>query len=177
MSRFSNVEAGKVWRHLIATGLSLSSITAFASSALAETTATIALSGHVPTVLEVTSDINIAVPLDGARVSNYTVGSVTVKSNSPTGYTVTLRSVNDGLLKRGPDAVPYKLSYEGQTPLAPSASPTTVESKTVLNSDLLACTTKGGCERSLAVHVEGSKVKGTVGTYTDTLKFDIMAND
>jgi len=177
MSRFLNVEAGKIWRYLIATGLSLSSIAAFTSPALAETTATITLSGYVPTVLEVTNDVNIAVPLDGASVSNYTVGSVTVKSNSLTGYRVTLRSVNDGFLKRGPDAVPYTLSYEGETPLAPSASPTTLESKTILNSDWLACATKGGCERSLAVHVEGSKVKGTVGTYTDTLKFDIMAND
>lgn len=177
MSRFSTVGANKVWCHLIATSLSLSSIVAFAFPTLAETTATITLSGYVPTVLEVTSNVNIAVPLDGASVSNYTAGSITVKSNSPTGYIVTLRSVNDGLLKRGPDAVPYTLSYEGEAPLAPSASTTTVESKMALSSDLLTCATKGGCERSLAVYVEGAKVKGTAGTYTDTLNFDIMAND
>jgi hypothetical protein len=179
--------ASSVFRRLITSGLALSSITAFSAPAFANTIAAISLSGYVPTILEVTNEVNIAVPLDSSSVNNQSVGSATLKSNSSTGYTVTVRSANDGVLKMisSPEhtvhSVLYTFSYDGQSMASLKgslASPLIVEKKLGLDSDVRACAINRGCQRSLSINVNSLEANGKpAGTYTDTLKFDIMAND
>lgn len=100
-------------KSIIAFGLSLITL-----SSMASTSATLILKGEVSRSLSIAilAD-NLAgnLPLEVSQNSTR-VARVQEKSNSKTGYKVSIESANKGVLKRsqGNQEFPYSLSYDGQ---------------------------------------------------------------
>lgn len=155
-------------KKIIAT-LTFSLLTA---SVMAATSATLLLSGSVPKKLDISLDTS-SVTLDlTANKSNFKIATVTEKSNSNTGYKVTIVSANRGVLKRvgGTETFSYSLKY-GTTNLA---------SQGVAAGDTIVGTTAAGLTnttKDLFISYSGVAAENMVeGSYEDTLSLTIAAN-
>ncbi|MHC5766831.1 MAG: hypothetical protein ACYTXI_14660 [Nostoc sp.] len=133
--RYNHLSARLLCRHLIASGLSIrvatsicrklvssslviASVPGFPQAAIANSTATIQLTGTVPIILDISSNtVVIQVPLNGLDINNAIISSLAIRSNSADGYTVMVKSVNNGLLKLNINnvvySVPYTFRYNG----------------------------------------------------------------
>ena len=138
----------------------------------AATTGTLLLQGVVPqkVSIAVTSQA-VASALDlSTSQSDLVVASVNEKSNSKTGYKVTITSANLSKLKRtdGADVLGYTMKYNGSALALTSAAGTTLSS---------SAGTSVNVNKSVAISYTGVAAESMVeGTYADTVTFTIAAN-
>ena len=150
---------------LLALTLSLTSV-----SALAATSASLLLKGTVPEILsiDVTAETFAAnLPLNVTQ-TNTKVATVQERSNSKTGYKVTVSSANQGKLVRttGTEQFPYSLAYNSQ--VLNLASPVVIT-----NSQAAAVTVNKNVTISYTGVAHDLMV---AGDYVDTITFTIAAN-
>lgn len=144
-------------------------LTALTASSFAATSGTLLLKGTIAPLLSIAvTPEAIASTLDlTASPSNLKVATVQEKSNSNTGYKVTIASQNLGQLKNGSvDSVTYSLSYNGSSVnlAAPVTQTNSAAAAVTVNKDVNISYT--GRTQDLLV----------AGDYTDTITFTIAAN-
>ncbi|MDP3176864.1 MAG: hypothetical protein Q8M76_03100 [Spirochaetaceae bacterium] len=152
----------------------------FALAALpsfAATTGTIALTGSVTGITEISVDLTGATSSFDltATASDVLIGTLTERSNRPLGYTVTLASAK-GWKFASPDAgmddsVPFSLKYGvagSEAALTLSGSPVTITSASNKTS-------AAGVAKRLLISYTGGFYEESA-TYSDTLTFTIIAN-
>jgi hypothetical protein len=144
----------------------------------AATTGSIAISGSVPGILEIsiTSEaIAHSLPLT-QTVSDLPVATVVERSNKKAGYTVELESANakaSGLaaptLTSGEtgDVLPYSIKYDG--------APVTFSGGSAVVSDTSAKTNASGVSKPVTISFSGASYFLDESTYGDTLTFTIIA--
>lgn len=117
-------------------------------------------------------DEGIILDLETAQ-TDVLVGTILERSNSTTGYEVTISSANDGFLAHTSlaDTLAYTISYGG-------AAHVTVTAGGILVTDELATTDPSGDAKTIRVSHDGGD-NGTdwiaAGTYEDTLTISIAA--
>lgn len=154
-----------MFRSLIILGLTLTSVTTFGA-----TSATLLLKGNVPEIMSIqVSPETLAsnLPLSQSQ-TNAKVAVVQEKSNSNTGYKVTIGSANNGKLIRvnGTEQFPYSLSYNSQA--------LNLAAPVVISHPAAAAVTKN---RDMAISYTGVPEEQLVaGDYSDTITFTISAN-
>jgi hypothetical protein len=171
-------------RVLLASGLVLTSLVGFGSSAFAAD------------VLEGGGDVNFELP----RINNLTwtqdiatdgsvqalqlhnnfqetkLGTVTVESNLSQGFTVTVESANNGIIQiagttdQAYQKMPYTLVYNSKTLDLSDGSDVGVVYGTLQTE----CASEGGCDADVKISVQGVEGKAA-GIYTDTLTF-VLSN-
>lgn len=152
--------------------LTLLALTTLTSTAFAGTSATLVLSGSVPKKLDISLDAS-AVSLDlTVNKSDFKIATVTEKSNSNTGYKVTISSANNGSLKRvgGTETFAYSLKY----------GTTNLSAQNTLAGDTVIGSTAAGLhnvQKDLSISYSGVAAENMVeGSYEDTLNLTIAAN-
>lgn len=133
----------------------------------AATTATLQLKGTIAQVLDISiAAEGVATSLNLTQnASNLKVATLTEKSNSNTGYKVTVSSLNNGKLKNGTALFPYTLGYNSQQlNLSSPQTQTYAIGAYNVNKDV-SITYTGVAQESLVA-----------GDYTDTVTFTIAAN-
>jgi hypothetical protein len=153
--------------------LSVSSGAAFAA-----TTASIALSGSVPAILEISvaaEPAASALPLT-ASVVDLPIATVLERSNKKAGYIVRLESANAVAAGSAvasfrsaetPDSLAYVVKYGG--------SLVSFQSGVAVVSDVSAKTMASGTPRSLTVSFDGAASFLDESVYGDTLTFTVIA--
>ncbi len=140
-------------------------------SAFAATTGTLLLRGTVPRLLEITVNaetIATNLPLDTTQ-SNTLVAVVNEKSNSKTGYNVSISSANLGKLVHEAEVssvVNYSLSYNGNAVDLASGQTFTYSSAAANNNNRNVNISYTGIDHDLLIE----------GDYSDTVTFTIAAN-
>lgn len=154
-----------MFRSFLIFGLTFTSATTFAA-----TSATLLLRGNVPEIMsiQVTPEtLATNLPLSQTQ-TNALVAVVQEKSNSNTGYKVTIGSANNGKLVRvnGTEQFPYSLSYNSQS--------LNLASPVVISNPVAAAVTNN---RNVAISYTGVVEEQMVaGDYSDTITFTISAN-
>lgn len=133
----------------------------------AATTATLQLKGTIAQVLDISIIAEgVATSLNLTQnASNIKVATLTEKSNSNTGYKVTVSSLNNGKLKNGSALFPYTLGYNSQ--------------QLNLNSPQTQTYSVGAysVSKDVSISYTGIAQEALVaGDYTDTVTFTIAAN-
>ncbi|MGZ3787304.1 MAG: fimbrial protein [Bacteriovorax sp.] len=149
-----------------------SALFTLASTSFAATTGTLLLQGVVAQKISVTvAPQAVASTLDlSTSQTDLAVASVNEKSNSKTGYKVTITSANLGQLKRtdGADIFSYTMKYDGSAISLSSAAGTTIANSAAssVNSN-----------KSVTISYTGMAAESMVeGAYADTVTFSIAAN-
>jgi hypothetical protein len=145
---------------------------AITSTTFAATSGILVLQGVVAQKLSIAvTPATAASSLDlSTSQTNLTVASINEKSNSKTGYKVTITSANAGNLKRtdGADVFAYTMKYGG-TAVGLTGSGTTFGQSTSTGSV--------NVNKDLAISYTGIAAESMVeGTYADTLTLNIAAN-
>jgi hypothetical protein len=160
------------WENMMKNLMTTLALTVLTSTAFAGTNATLVLSGSVPKKLDISLDTN-AVVLDLTTSKNLVkIATVTEKSNSNTGYKVTIASANKGVLKRvgGTETFAYTLKY-GSTPLTAQG---VTAGDTIVGSSSAGLT---NVNKDLAISYSGVAAESMVeGSYEDTINLTIAAN-
>lgn len=153
------------------TTLAVLATVAISTHAMAATTGTLLLKGTVPRLLsiEVNAEaIASTLPLDTTQADTL-VAVVNEKSNSKTGYNVSISSANSGELVHESDSsstIAYSLKYDGQTVDLSSGDNFVHAFPTGANND-----------RDVEISYTGVPHENLVeGDYTDTVTFTIAAN-
>ncbi|MBA2406253.1 MAG: fimbrial protein [Bdellovibrionales bacterium] len=137
-------------------------------SSIAATTGTLVLKGVVASKIsiEVTpATIASSLPLETSQ-TNTKVASVREKSNSSSGYKVTISSANLGNLKSGAESFAYTLSYDGAALNLASPVVQTHSSPASVNA-----------VKDVTISYTGVPAEDMVaGDYTDSVTFTIAAN-
>lgn len=132
----------------------------------AGTTAILYLKGTVPYILDISiAPESTATNLDLSQsYTNLLVATLSERSNSLTGYTVTITSANQGKLMNGTAFVPYQLSYGDNN-------------VNLINGEILTWdfTSAAPVNRNIKVTYTGSETLAA-GDYTDTVTFTIASN-
>lgn len=146
-------------------------ITALANSAMAATSGTLMLRGTVPRLLEITvNDEAIAstLPLDTTQ-SGTLVAVINEKSNSVTGYNVSISSANLGALVHETEvssSISYTLNYNGNA-------------VDLVNGDSFSYSFPTGANnnRNVTISYTGVPHEDLIeGDYSDDITFTIAAN-
>lgn len=146
------------------------SIFALSFSSLAATSDTLLLKGNVPSrvSIDVSAEaIASNLPLDITQ-TNTKVASVNEKSNSNTGYKVTISSANNGSLVRdgGSEQFAYSLSYDGSALDLSNSVEQVHSSAAAVNVD-----------KDVTISYTGIDAEEMVeGDYSDIVTFAIAAN-
>lgn len=149
--------------------ISAIALTAITTSSFAATSGTLLLKGTIAPILsiDVTPEA-IASTLDlTASPSNLKVATVQEKSNSNTGYKVTISSANLGVLKNGSDdSVTYTMTYDNLAVdlASPDTQTHSAAAAVAVNKDVKISYTGRPQEELVA------------GDYSDTITFTIAAN-
>jgi hypothetical protein len=139
-------------------------------SGIASTSASLILRGQVPQILSLSltaETLASNLPLDKTQ-SSTKVGQVTERSNSSTGYKVSVESANKGKLVRvnGSEQFPYTLAYHGQNlNLAGRVDISYPQAQAVTSQKDVTISYTGVPHDRLVA-----------GDYTDTVTFTIAAN-
>ncbi|MFA6236744.1 MAG: fimbrial protein [Bacteriovorax sp.] len=147
-------------------------ILALSTSSFAATTGTLLLQGVVAQKISLAVTPESAASALDLAVSqtDLVVASVNEKSNSKTGYKVTITSANLSKLKRtdGPDLFAYTMKYDGS-----AVSLTTIAGTTITDS----AANSVNLNKSVSISYTGVAEELMVeGTYNDTVTFTIAAN-
>lgn len=133
----------------------------------AATTGSLLLKGNMPAILELTvtpetAATNLDLTTDQTDVK---VATVQERSNSSTGYTVTIDSANLGDLVRveGTETVPYTMKYDG--------SAVDLSSTHTINNPSAAAV---AVNKDVSVSYSAQTV--VAGDYEDTITFSIQSN-
>lgn len=149
-----------------------SALLTLATTSFAATTGTLLLQGTVAQKISLAvTSAPAALVLDlGVSQSDLVVASVNEKSNSKTGYKVTITSANLSQLKRttGSESLAYTMKYNGSSVSLSSAAGTTISDSAAssVNTDKSVSISYTGVDPELMVE----------GTYDDTVTFTIAAN-
>jgi VCBS repeat-containing protein len=135
-------------------------------------TTTVLITGTVLPVLTIaiaggTPSFNIT---PEAAVTDQNLGTITINSNDPDGYDVTLESTNTGGLKNGDadETIAYTVKYNGGAAITLVASATNVESVSVAPTD-------GDQTRTLTLSILGADSKNkSAEAFTDTITMEIL---
>lgn len=143
----------------------------FSTSAFSATTGTLLLQGVVPQKISVAvTPTTAASALDLTTTqSDLVVASVNEKSNSKTGYKVTITSANLGNLKRvdGSDVFSYTMKYGGSA----------VNLTSVAGTTLTSTSTNVNLNKDMSISYTGASSESmTEGTYSDIVSISISAN-
>ncbi len=155
----------KLFKELLLSSLLLS------SSAFAATSGTLLLKGNVAEILsiDVQESANAqALDLIGGEADTL-VADVVEKSNSTTGYTVTLSSANAGKLVNtglASQTVDYTLNYGGQLVDLSAGNGTYTDNNPGTGQDI---------NKELKINITGSNTLAA-GDYTDTVTLSIAVN-
>jgi hypothetical protein len=150
---------------------------AIALPSLAATTGTISLSGSVGgvcdvTVTQPTGNNSLAIT---TKVTNQTIATFVEKCNKASGYTLTLSSANNSVLKGSlagnTDTLPYSLVYG--TTIA-TATAVSLSAGSAVITDASAKTASTGVTKILAISFDGTSFLNE-DSYSDTLTFTIAA--
>lgn len=139
-------------------------------SSYAATSASLLLKGNVPEILSIgvtAETIAANLPLNVTQ-TNTKVATVQEKSNSKTGYKVTITSANQGKLVRntGTEQFPYSLAYNNQA--------LNLASPVVITNTAAAAVT---ANKNVTISYTGVAHDLMVaGDYVDTVTFTIAAN-
>ncbi len=137
------------------------------SLSFAATTATLQLKGTIAQNLDISiAPESVATSLNLTQsASSLKVATITEKSNSNTGYKVTVSSANNGKLKNGTFLFSYTLGYNSQqlNLASPQTQTYAVAAHNVQKDVTISYT--GVAQESLVA-----------GDYTDTVTFTIAAN-
>lgn len=140
------------------------------SNVFAGTTANLTLRGTVPAVISITLSAEAgATTLDlSSTATDLLVGAVDERSNSLTGYTISITSLNAGHLKNGTaDQLAYTLKYDGVLVNLSSTS----TAKTVFSGGVFYNTS------NMEISYTGKAATDMVaGDYSDTLTVEISVN-
>lgn len=143
-------------------------LTTVGTSAFAGTTATLLLKGSIAPNLDISvTPETVAAALDLTTTqSNTKIATVQEKSNSNTGYKVTISSQNLGALKNGQQRFVYNLAYNGSALnlASPVVQSYTSPAAVTLNKNVNISYTGVPADQLVA------------GDYTDTITFTIAAN-
>ncbi len=154
-------------KKFIAAALALTTIT----SAFAATSGSLLLKGTVPRLLEITVNaqtIAATLPLDTTQ-ANTLVAIVNEKSNSKTGYNVSISSANQGKLVHeieSSSVVNYSLRYNGNAVNLATGQTFTYGGAGANNNNRNVDISYTGIAHDLLIE----------GDYTDTVTFTIAAN-
>lgn len=140
------------------------------TSAFTATTGTLVLTGIVPQNLSIViNPTPISSNLDlSTTQTDLKVATSVEKSNSQTGYKVSITSANLGKLKRvsGTEVIPYTLKYNNN-------SVNLASTQIVVN----AGTGPQNLSKDISISYTGLDLSATLeGTYTDTLTLSISSN-
>ena len=145
---------------------------ALTTTSFAATTGSLLLQGVVAQKISLVVSAQAAASTLDLTTSqaDLSVASVNEKSNSKTGYKITITSANLGNLKRtdGADVFSYSMKYDGS-----AVSLSTVAGTTITNSAASAVNSNKAVTISYTGVAEESMVEGT---YADTVTFSIAAN-
>ena len=145
---------------------------AISMSSFAATTGTLLLQGSVAQKISLAiTPASVASALDlSVSQTDLVVASVNERSNSKTGYKVTITSANLSKLKRtgGSDDLGYTMKYNGSAVALSSAAGTTItdSNASTVNTNKNVSISYTGVAAELMVE----------GTYDDTVTFSIAAN-
>ncbi len=146
--------------------------TLFSTQAMAATSGTLLLQGVVAkkvSIVVTPESVASALNLEASQ-TDLKVASVNERSNSKTGYKVTITSANLGKLKRtdGPEVFNYTMKYGGAAVgLSSSAG-------SVFNN---ASTSVVNVNKDLAISYTGALNETMIeGTYSDTITLNIASN-
>ncbi|WLT38256.1 hypothetical protein NON20_22655 [Synechocystis sp. B12] len=169
-------------RVLLASGLVLTSLVGFGSSAFAETTGGGDINFNLPEVHELTWTQSIAADGSPQALQLYNdfasikLGTINVKSNVATGFKVTVTSANEGIIQVGSTPATYqKMNYTlvyGSTTLDLSTGSAVGETYSALQP---TCAESDGCSTDVNIAVSGVTGKAA-GLYEDTLTFTLTKN-
>ena len=137
-------------------------------TALAASSGTLLLKGTIlPTLSISVTPETVASALDLTTTQSATkVATVQEKSNSNTGYKVTISSQNAGKLKNGAQLFPYTLTYAG--------SALNLAAPVVQNNSAAAAVT---VNKDVNISYTGvPEAQLVAGDYSDTVTFSIAAN-
>lgn len=158
---------------LITAFLAYSSLALSGNAAIGADTGVITLSGSIGIVNEIVitqteaaTNLNI---LDGE--ADALIATVEESSNSPTGYTIFMNSVNDSELvnsENDADSSSYTISYDGGAPVSLTTSDTAMKTVGLLGG----LTTD---ESEVLINVAANTEAGS-GTFTDLITVSIAAN-
>jgi hypothetical protein len=143
---------------------------ALTTSSFAATSGTLLLKGQVGQVLSILvtpETIAATLPLDVSQTDTK-VATVNEKSNSSTGYKVTVSSANLGSLIRtgGSEAFPYSLKYNG--------SAVDLSAPQIFSNPSAASV---NVDKDVSISYTGVPAENMVaGEYVDTVTFEIAAN-
>jgi hypothetical protein len=168
-------------RVLLASGLILTSLVGFSSSAFAE-----GLSGEANVNNEVFAVLSYEKALTapgynlltgGASDQTLVVGSVNIKSNDPQGFIVGVLSSNAEFLKTGAGGDTEKIEFTLQYGSETAIEPTTTDSPLATMDFDPLCADYSGCDEQIKVIIPTrSSATGVVaGTYTTNLTFSITS--
>jgi len=151
---------------LVAAALVLAAIPMFAA-----TTATLALSGTVAPITQISlsADPNASALPVGTATTDMKIASVTEISNDKAGYSVTLSSLNGSMLKEanGSDTLTYTLNYGGN-PVSFLGSTATLTNSNVRSGSA------SGTTNQLTISFPAAFLNAD--SYSDTLTFTITGN-
>jgi hypothetical protein len=133
----------------------------------AATTATLQLKGTIQQILDISiaADANATTLNLTQNAANLKVATLTEKSNSNTGYKVTVSSANSGKLKNGTNQFSYTLGYNSQQLNLTSPQSQTYAAGAYNVAKDVTISYTGIAQESLVA-----------GDYTDTVTFTIAAN-
>jgi hypothetical protein len=163
------IEHGGIMNRVL---LAVAFILILTTSTYAATTGTLLLQGSVPQKISLSvTPQAIASTLDLAVSQNdLVVASVNEKSNSKTGYKVTIASDNLSKLKRvdGSEVMAYTMKYNGSAVALSAASGTTITNSAASTVNL---------NKSVSISYTGVASESMIeGSYSDTVTFTIAAN-
>lgn len=135
------------------------------------TTDSVVITGTVQPVLSIT--IASGSPsfdiTPGAAVTDQDIGTITINSNNPDGYDVTLVAANSaGLINSDADeAIAYTLRYNGGSAITVGTSTTNVENVT--------SATAGAVTRTLTLSISAIETAGkSAEAFSDTITMEIL---
>ena len=149
-----------------------SSLLLLSVASFADTSGTLLLQGSVSKQMSIAvSAASAATALDlTTSKTDLSVATVNEKSNSKTGYNVTITSLNLSNLKRadGPDVFAYTMKYNGS-----AVALGTVAGTTIANTSASAV----NLSKAVTISYTGISADSMVeGTYADTVTFSIAAH-
>jgi len=136
------------------------------------TTSTLTLSGTVPNSNQIT-----VIPMGTTNVNLNIITGETGKiiaeiiqdSNNPAGYTLSIVSLNGGILKNGSINGPsYTISYNGEPAIAPTTTPIVIKTTSSLSNRIEITGT-------LSITFPGMP-SALSGTFSDVLTFELTVN-
>jgi hypothetical protein len=174
-------------RVLLASGLVLTSLVGFGSSAFANPTNT--ESGGIGAELPEKQLLTWTPDAGNVSLTAYTaqaetkVGVVNVESNDIAGFIVTVTSTNKGILKTGTGTTDEQIAYTLHYGETGSTSEVTIDAGTgqgtaeTKSALIVGCASEGGCNRDVSISATKGAINGKAhGIYTDTLTFTLTNN-